>query len=111
MSIKTASIIGARPVGLSLAVDLATNVFSVLVYFHQDHPTHANQVIEQGYLEARGEIVGRLNFRVTSYMGEAIGFSELLFLTVPSIGQKDHCGPVEGGTCVNIQDIPNLSKG
>jgi len=82
----TVSIIGAGPVGFALAADLQSRGHDVLVYLHPTHLGHASHVIEKGYLRITGIINGLTTIRVTTSISEAISFSKILFLTVPSTG-------------------------
>lgn len=82
------SVIGAGPAGFALAADLENGGTSVLVYSHPTHLRHANEVVGNGCLRARGAIEGSTNPRVTSDMSEVIKFSKIIILTVPSTGQE-----------------------
>lgn len=82
------SVLGAGPAGFALAIDLQSNGTNVLVYSHSAHLRHANHVKNKGHLRARGAIEGSAILHVTSDMGEAVAFSRILILTVPSTGQE-----------------------
>lgn len=82
------SIIGAGPAGFALAADLERNGTSVLVYSHPSHLRHANHVIVKGCLKSSGAMKCSTNPRVTFDMAEAIHFSKITILTVPSTGQE-----------------------
>ncbi|KAH7027177.1 6-phosphogluconate dehydrogenase [Microdochium trichocladiopsis] len=82
------SIIGAGPAGFALAADLQNHGKDVLVYSHPTHQQHANKVKDRGSLRARGAMEGFVHLELTSDMGEAVAFSNLLVLTVPSTGQE-----------------------
>lgn len=82
------SIIGAGPAGFALAADLESRGTSVLVYSHPTHLRHANEVVGNGCLKARGAIEGSTNPCFTFDMSEVINFSKILILTVPSTGQE-----------------------
>lgn len=82
------SIIGAGPAGFALAADLGSRGTNVLVYSHPTHLRHANEVVGNGCLRARGAIEGSTNPRVTFDMSEVISFSKIIILTVPSTGQE-----------------------
>ncbi len=84
----TVSIIGAGPAGFALAAGLQSYGASVLLYSHPTHLRHANHVKQNGHLRASGLMEGSTNFRITSDMGEAVAFSLILVLTVPSTGQE-----------------------
>ncbi|KAL2150989.1 hypothetical protein VTH82DRAFT_6087 [Thermothelomyces myriococcoides] len=85
---QTASIVGAGPAGFALAAGLQSQGTSVLVYSHPTHLRHANQVRRNGQLRASGVMQGSAHIRVTTDMAEAVAFSRILFLTVPSTGQE-----------------------
>lgn len=82
------SIIGAGPAGFALAADLESRGTSVLVYSHPTHLRHANEVVSNGCLRARGAIEGSTNPCLTFDMSEVIAFSKIIILTVPSTGQE-----------------------
>ncbi len=84
----TVSIIGAGPAGFALAAGLQSYGASVLLYSHPTHLRHANHVKRNGHLRASGLMEGSTNLRITSDMGEAVAFSLILILTVPSTGQE-----------------------
>ncbi|AEO59568.1 hypothetical protein MYCTH_117063 [Thermothelomyces thermophilus ATCC 42464] len=84
----TASIVGAGPAGFALAAGLQSQGTSVLVYSHPTHVRHANQVRRNGLLRASGLMEGSTRVRVTTDMAEAVAFSRIMFLTVPSTGQE-----------------------
>ncbi|KAL2168335.1 hypothetical protein VTG60DRAFT_7379 [Thermothelomyces hinnuleus] len=84
----TASIVGAGPAGFALAAGLQSQGTSVLVYSHPTHLRHANQVRRNGLLRASGLMEGSTRVRVTTDMAEAVAFSRIMFLTVPSTGQE-----------------------
>ena len=82
------SVIGAGPAGFALAADLESRGTSVLIYSHPTHIRHAKDVVDKGCLKASGAIQGSTNLPVTFDMSEAIDFSKILILTVPSTGQE-----------------------
>ncbi|KAL2145778.1 hypothetical protein VTI28DRAFT_6277 [Corynascus sepedonium] len=84
----TVSIVGAGPAGFALAAGLQSNGTSVLLYSHPTHLRHANHVRRNGYLRASGLMEGSTNLRVTTDMAEAVTFSQIIILTVPSTGQE-----------------------
>lgn len=84
----TVSIIGAGPAGFALAAGLQSHGKTVLLYSHPTHLRHANHVKRNGHLRASGLMEGSTNLRVTSDMGEAVAFSLIIILTVPSTGQE-----------------------
>lgn len=82
------SIIGAGPAGFALAADLQSRGSNVLVYSHPTHLRHASHVIERGYLQISGIMTGLAAIQITTSISEAIAFSNLIFITVPSTGQE-----------------------
>lgn len=94
----TVSIIGAGPAGFALAADLQLHGTSVLVYSHPTHLRHANNVKNKGYLRARGAFEGFATLQLTSDMREAIEFSNIIILTVPSTGQETVLQDLKGYT-------------
>ncbi len=82
------SIIGAGPAGFALAADLKTHGKDVLVYSHPAHQRHADSIKDKGRLEARGAMDGFAQIELTSNMREAVEFSRILILTIPSTGQE-----------------------
>ncbi|KAH8897283.1 6-phosphogluconate dehydrogenase C-terminal domain-like protein [Thozetella sp. PMI_491] len=82
------SIVGAGPAGFALAADLQSHGRCVLVYSHPTHLRHANDVKDKGYLLTSGAINGFANIHITSDMSEAVRFSNIIILTVPSTGQQ-----------------------
>lgn len=85
---QTVSIIGAGPAGFALAADLHINGTSVLVYSHSSHLRHAREIQQKGHLAASGKVEGTMCLRITTKMSEAIEFSNILVLAVPSTGQE-----------------------
>ncbi|KAK4044168.1 6-phosphogluconate dehydrogenase C-terminal domain-like protein [Parachaetomium inaequale] len=84
----TVSIVGAGPAGFALAAELESQGRSVLLYSHPTHLRHANHVKRNGHLATSGLMEGATNLRVTTDMGEAVAFSRVMILTVPSTGQE-----------------------
>ncbi|KAL2159359.1 hypothetical protein VTH06DRAFT_2362 [Thermothelomyces fergusii] len=92
---QTATVVGAGPAGFALAAGLQSQGTSVLVYAHPAHQRHASRVRREGVLRASGlaqegpaAVPVRVRVRVTTDMAEAVAFSRVLFLTVPSTGQE-----------------------
>ncbi|KAI9048919.1 hypothetical protein LZ554_006770 [Drepanopeziza brunnea f. sp. 'monogermtubi'] len=82
------SILGAGPAGFALAVDLESKGASVLLYSHPDHRRHADAVISRGGLEVSGAIEASTKLYITSDIQEAVEFSRIVIITVPSTGQE-----------------------
>ncbi|KAG4443526.1 hypothetical protein IFR05_000999 [Cadophora sp. M221] len=81
-------ILGAGPAGFALAADLSSRGTNVLIYSHPTHPRHANNVLSKGNLKSQGAIKGITLVRITFSIHEAVEFSKILILTVPSTGQS-----------------------
>ncbi|KAK3344490.1 6-phosphogluconate dehydrogenase [Lasiosphaeria hispida] len=85
----TVSIVGAGPAGFALAADLQSSGKNVLVYSHPTHLRHAKSVLGNGgRLQVTGAINGFATLRITCNIEEAITFSKVMILTVPSTGQE-----------------------
>ncbi|TDZ16999.1 Vitopine synthase [Colletotrichum orbiculare MAFF 240422] len=86
--VSRVSIIGAGPAGFALAADLQNHGLETLVYSHQTHSRHANDVIKGGILKLGGIMEGHTHLRLTTDIREVVEFSRILILTVPSTGQQ-----------------------
>jgi len=82
------AIVGAGPAGFALAADLQSYGVAVLLYSHPTHLRHAEQVKQNGHLRANGVMQGCASLEVTTDIGEAIAFSQIIILTVPSTGHQ-----------------------
>ncbi|KAK1756339.1 6-phosphogluconate dehydrogenase C-terminal domain-like protein [Echria macrotheca] len=83
------SIIGAGPAGFALAADLQSRGTPVLMYTHPSHPGHAAAVAQHNNtLVTTGLFQSTTRIRITTSISEALAFSPLLVLTVPSTGQE-----------------------
>ncbi|TIP01701.1 MAG: NAD/NADP octopine/nopaline dehydrogenase [Mesorhizobium sp.] len=80
------SIIGAGNCGCSFAADLAHRGADVLLYGHPNHRRNINAIRRNGDLTARMKIEGQFHPTVTTEMANAVQFSHLLVVTVPSYG-------------------------
>lgn len=79
-------IIGAGPAGFALAADFKAHGINVLVYSHSNHFRHAHEVIRKGCLTSKGKVQGASKQQITSDMSEALAFSKIVILTIPSTG-------------------------
>ncbi|KAF4840116.1 Protein ocs [Colletotrichum siamense] len=86
--VSRVSIVGAGPAGFALAADLQNNGKSTLLYSHETHLRHANDVMSKGRLMLSGMMEGFSHLRLTTDMSQAVAFSKILILTVPSTGQQ-----------------------
>ncbi|KLU88219.1 NAD/NADP octopine/nopaline dehydrogenase [Magnaporthiopsis poae ATCC 64411] len=87
-SIFSVSILGAGPAGLALAADLERHGTATLVYSHPSHLQHALSVQQSGHLRVEGVFEGIVNLKITTDMAEAVAFSHIIVLAVPSSGQE-----------------------
>ncbi|KAF9877128.1 nad nadp octopine nopaline dehydrogenase [Colletotrichum karsti] len=86
--VSRVSIVGAGPAGFALAADLQNHGLNTLVYSHQTHLRHAKDVMKKGGLQLSGMMEGFMYLSLTTDIGEAVEFSRILILTVPSTGQQ-----------------------
>lgn len=86
--LPSVSIVGAGPAGLALAADLQNHGSKVLVYSHPDHLRHAHRLRDNGCLWASGAIEACADLRLTTDMADAVAFSHIIVLTVPSTGHE-----------------------
>ncbi|KAI6262061.1 hypothetical protein MCOR29_001945 [Pyricularia oryzae] len=89
-------VIGAGPAGFALAADLISQGKQVLLYSHPTHMRQASAVISNGGLEISGAIEGFVRIPITTDIAEALAFSQVAFLTVPSTGQETILQEMEG---------------
>ncbi|KAI6357953.1 hypothetical protein MCOR25_007510 [Pyricularia grisea] len=89
-------IFGAGPAGFALAADLISQGKQVLIYSHPTHMRQASAVVRNGGLEISGAIEGFVRIPITTNMAEALEFSSVAFLTVPSTGQETILQEMEG---------------
>ncbi|EJT73627.1 NAD/NADP octopine/nopaline dehydrogenase [Gaeumannomyces tritici R3-111a-1] len=82
------SILGAGPAGFALAADLERHGTRTLVYSHPSHLQHALSVQQIGHLKVEGVVEGIINLRITTNIAEAVAFSRIIVLAVPSSGQE-----------------------
>ncbi|KAI8627997.1 putative NAD/NADP octopine/nopaline dehydrogenase [Xylariaceae sp. FL1651] len=93
--INTVSIVGIGNCGCAFAVDLENRGIKVLLYAHPNHSTNANIIRSNGYLESTGEVEGRFYPVVSTSMGEALQFSKIIIVAVPSYAQNDILAELE----------------
>ncbi|KAK2767180.1 nad nadp octopine nopaline dehydrogenase [Colletotrichum kahawae] len=106
--VSRVSIVGAGPAGFALAADLQNNGKSTLLYSHETHLRHANDVMSKGRLTLSGMMEGFSHLRLTTDMSQAVAFSKILIPTVPSTGQQTIFGRIEAIEVANILET-NLS--
>ncbi|KAK1961647.1 NAD/NADP octopine/nopaline dehydrogenase [Colletotrichum sublineola] len=85
--VSSVSILGAGPAGFALAADLQNHGTNTLLYSHRTHLRHARAVMETGRLQLSCKMEGFTNLHLTTDIAEAVAFSKILILTVPSTGQ------------------------
>ncbi|EFQ31212.1 NAD/NADP octopine/nopaline dehydrogenase [Colletotrichum graminicola] len=85
--VSSVSILGAGPAGFALAADLQNHGTNTLLYSHRTHLRHAKAVMETGRLQLSCKMEGFTNLKLTTDIAEAVAFSKILILTVPSTGQ------------------------
>ncbi|KAK1975027.1 NAD/NADP octopine/nopaline dehydrogenase [Colletotrichum cereale] len=85
--VSTVSVLGAGPAGFALAADLQNHGTNTLLYSHRTHLRHAKAVMETGRLQLSCKMEGFTNLQLTTDIAEAVAFSKILVLTVPSTGQ------------------------
>lgn len=90
------SILGAGPAGFTLAADLQSHGKNVLLYSHPDHTRHADNVRKNGCLRITGAMQGTTTVDLTTDISEAVAFSRVLILTVPSTGQETLLDELKG---------------
>ncbi|KAI0408475.1 putative NAD/NADP octopine/nopaline dehydrogenase [Xylaria palmicola] len=87
--ITSVSIIGAGNCGCAFAADLENRGVRALLYAHPDHSTNVDAIRENGYLDSMGKVEGRFYPAATTDMGEAVRFSNILIVAVPSYAQEN----------------------
>ncbi|KAH8156192.1 hypothetical protein CIB48_g12054 [Xylaria polymorpha] len=87
--ITSVSIIGAGNCGCAFAADLENRGIRVLLYAHPEHSTNVDAIRENGFLEAIGKVKGRFYPSVSTNMGEALRFSNIIVIAVPSYAQEN----------------------
>ncbi|KAK2063108.1 NAD/NADP octopine/nopaline dehydrogenase [Colletotrichum caudatum] len=85
--VSSVSVLGAGPAGFALAADLQNHGTDTLLYSHPTHLRHAKAVMATGRLQLSCKMEGFTNLRLTTEIAEAVAFSKILVLTVPSTGQ------------------------
>lgn len=83
------SIVGAGNCGCAFAADLESRGIRVLLYAHPDHSSNVDAIRKNGFLDSRGTVEGRFYPDVSTDMGAALRFSDVVIIAVPSYGQED----------------------
>ncbi|KAI0540312.1 putative NAD/NADP octopine/nopaline dehydrogenase [Xylaria digitata] len=93
--ITSLSIIGAGNCGCAFAADLENRGVRVLLYAHPDHSTNVDAIRKNGFLESIGIVQGRFYPAVSTDMREALKFSNVVIIAVPSYAQDDILSELE----------------
>ncbi|KAJ2985646.1 hypothetical protein NUW58_g5421 [Xylaria curta] len=93
--ITSVSVVGAGNCGCAFAADLESRGIKVLLYAHPDHSTNVDAIRKNGYLESIGKVEGRFYPAVSTDMGEALRFSNVVVIAVPSYAQDDILSELE----------------
>jgi opine dehydrogenase len=87
--ITSVSIIGIGNCGCAFAVDLENRGIKVLLYAHPDHSANADAICKNGYLDSVGKVEGRFYPTISTDMGAALRFSNIVVIAVPAYAQDD----------------------
>jgi len=93
--ITSVTIIGIGSCGCAFAADLENRGIKVLLYAHPDHSTNANALQKNGFLDTIGEVEGRFYPAVSTDMGAALRFSNVVIIAVPAYAQDDILAELE----------------
>ncbi|KAI1176236.1 putative NAD/NADP octopine/nopaline dehydrogenase [Nemania sp. FL0916] len=93
--ITSVTIIGIGNSGCAFAVDLENRGIKTLLYAHPNHSANAAVIRSHGYLDSMGEIAGRFYPVVSTHMREALAFSKIVIIAVPSYAQADILSELE----------------
>ncbi|KAI0514886.1 putative NAD/NADP octopine/nopaline dehydrogenase [Xylaria bambusicola] len=93
--ITSLSIVGAGNCGCAFAADLESRGIRVLLYAHPDHSSNVDAIGRDGFLDSIGVVAGRFYPIVTTSMREALQFSNVVILAVPSYAQDDILSELE----------------
>jgi len=87
-----AAILGCGSGGLTMAVDLGLRGFQVKLYDFPEFAANLRAVEERGYVEAHGEIEGRVEPEVVDSIAEAVEGVDIIFLTIRAYGAERFIG-------------------
>ncbi|KAI0459164.1 putative NAD/NADP octopine/nopaline dehydrogenase [Xylaria acuta] len=93
--ITSVSIVGAGNCGCAFAADLENRGIRVLLYAHPDHSTNVDAIRKNGFLDSIGKVKGRFYPAVSTNMGEALQFSNVIVIAVPSYAQDNILSELE----------------
>ncbi|KAI1429827.1 putative NAD/NADP octopine/nopaline dehydrogenase [Xylaria sp. FL1777] len=93
--ITAVSIVGAGNCGCAFAADLENRGTRVLLYAHPDHSTNVDAIGKSGFLESIGVVEGRFYPSVSTDMREALRFSNVVIIAVPSYAQDNILSELE----------------
>ncbi|KAI0419387.1 putative NAD/NADP octopine/nopaline dehydrogenase [Xylaria grammica] len=93
--ITSVSVVGAGNCGCAFAADLENRGVRVLLYAHPDHSTNVDAIRKNGLLESIGIVEGRFYPAVSTDMREALQFSNIVIIAVPSYAQDNILSELE----------------
>ncbi|KAI8955488.1 putative NAD/NADP octopine/nopaline dehydrogenase [Xylaria longipes] len=93
--ITSVSIVGAGNCGCAFAADLENRGIRALLYAHPDHSSNVDAIRESGFLDSIGQVKGRFYPEVSTDMGEALRFSNIVIVAVPSYAQDNILSELE----------------
>ncbi|RWA13976.1 hypothetical protein EKO27_g1156 [Xylaria grammica] len=93
--ITSISVVGAGNCGCAFAADLENRGVRVLLYAHPDHSTNVDAIRKNGFLESIGIVEGRFYPAVSTDMREALQFSNIVIIAVPSYAQDNILSELE----------------
>ncbi|TGJ83599.1 hypothetical protein E0Z10_g5164 [Xylaria hypoxylon] len=93
--ITSLSVVGAGNCGCAFAADLENRGVRVLLYAHPDHSTNVDAIRKNGFLDSIGIVEGRFYPAVSTDMREALQFSNIVIIAVPSYAQDNILSELE----------------
>ncbi|KAI1319635.1 putative NAD/NADP octopine/nopaline dehydrogenase [Xylariaceae sp. FL0255] len=93
--ISSISIVGIGNCGCAFAADLESRGIKALLYAHPEHRANADAIRRNGYLDSIGSVEGRFYPLVSTDMGEALHFSTVIIIAVPSYAQDEILAELE----------------
>ncbi|KAI1369849.1 putative NAD/NADP octopine/nopaline dehydrogenase [Xylaria arbuscula] len=93
--ITSLSIVGAGNCGCAFAADLENRGIRVLLYAHPNHSSNVDAIARNGFLDSIGAVTGRFYPTVSTDMEEALQFSNVVIIAVPSYAQNDILSELE----------------
>ncbi|KAI0968222.1 putative NAD/NADP octopine/nopaline dehydrogenase [Xylaria arbuscula] len=93
--IASVSIVGAGNCGCAFAADLENRGVKALLYAHTDHSSNVDAIGRNGFLDSIGVVEGRFYPEVSTDMRDALQFSNIVIVAVPSYAQDDILAELE----------------